>query len=58
MEINVRQLVLFCICIACVIAYYIIKYVKKRRAIRLQKEKDALKDECIEAEAEEAEDEP
>lgn len=57
MVINVRQLVLFCICIACVIAYYVIKHVKRRKAIRLQKEKDALKDESVESEAEETENE-
>lgn len=57
MVINVRQLVLFCICIACIIAYYVIKHVKRRKAIRLQKEKDALKDESVTSEAEEAENE-
>lgn len=57
MVINVRQLVLFCICIVCIIAYYVIKHVKRRKAIRLQKEKDALKDESVESEAEEIENE-
>lgn len=56
MVINWRQLILFCICIVCVVAYYVVKHLKLRKAIRLQKEKDALH-ESVETESEEAENE-